>query len=54
MEDGYLREYDVNRIPVDAAGVNLGENAMLHVLDLGANYCGHLDSDRTDTTLHCR
>ena len=38
MEDGYLREYDVNRIPVDAAGVNLRENAMLHVLDLGANY----------------
>ncbi len=38
MEDGYLREYDVERIPVDAAGVNLRENAMLHVLDLGANY----------------
>lgn len=38
MEDGYLRDYDVNRIPVDAAGVNLRENAMLHVLDLGANY----------------
>jgi hypothetical protein len=38
MEDGYLRDYDVKRIPVDAAGVNLRENAMLHVLDLGANY----------------
>jgi hypothetical protein len=38
MEDGYLRDYDVTRIPVDAAGVNLRENAMLHVLDLGANY----------------
>ncbi|MFL6350706.1 MAG: hypothetical protein ACJ74Z_02480 [Bryobacteraceae bacterium] len=38
MEDGYHRDYDVNRIPVDAAGVNLRENAMLHVLDLGANY----------------
>lgn len=38
MEDGYLREYDIGRIPVDAAGVNLRENAMLHVLDLGANY----------------
>jgi hypothetical protein len=38
MEDGYLREYDIAHIPVDAAGVNLRENAMLHVLDLGANY----------------
>jgi hypothetical protein len=38
MEDGYLREYDIGRIPVDAAGVNLRENAMLHVLDLGASY----------------
>jgi hypothetical protein len=38
MEDGYLREYDVTKIPVDSAGVNLREDAMLHVLDLGANY----------------
>jgi hypothetical protein len=38
MEDGYLRDYDIKRIPVDAGGVNLRENAMLHVLDLGANY----------------
>lgn len=38
MEDGYLRAYDVAKIPVDDAGVNLRENAMLHVLDLGANY----------------
>jgi hypothetical protein len=38
MEDGYLRTYDVAKIPVDKAGVNLRENAMLHVLDLGANY----------------
>jgi hypothetical protein len=38
MEDGYLRQYDVTKIPVDDAGVNLRENAMLHVLDLGANY----------------
>src|SRR5215469_7749765 len=38
MEDGYLRQYDVAKIPVDEAGVNLRENAMLHVLDLGANY----------------
>ncbi|HEY7304719.1 MAG TPA: hypothetical protein VH601_11420 [Bryobacteraceae bacterium] len=38
MEDGYLRAYDVAKIPVDDVGVNLRENAMLHVLDLGANY----------------
>jgi hypothetical protein len=38
MEDGYLRDYDVARIPVDRTGVNFRENAMLHVLDLGANY----------------
>lgn len=38
MEDGYLRQYDVTKIPADQAGVNLRENAMLHVLDLGANY----------------
>ncbi|MGE5644318.1 MAG: hypothetical protein ACM336_00865 [Acidobacteriota bacterium] len=38
MEDGGLREYDVNKIPLDNAGVNLREKAMLHVLDLGANY----------------
>ena len=38
MEDGELREYDVTRIPRDGAGVNKRENAMLHVLDLGANY----------------
>lgn len=38
LEDGGLREYDVRKIPVDRAGVNARENAMLHVLDLGANY----------------
>jgi hypothetical protein len=38
MEDGYLREYDVRKIPIDQVGVNLRENAMLHMLDLGANY----------------
>lgn len=38
MEDGAHRDYDITRIPVDSAGVNLLENAMLHVLDLGANY----------------
>ena len=38
LEDGSWREYDVRKIPVDGAGVNRRENAMLHVLDLGANY----------------
>ena len=38
MEDGYNRDYDVNTIAVDAAGVNLRENCMQHVLDMGANY----------------
>lgn len=38
MEDGFHRDYNVSKIPVDKAGVNLRENAMLHVLDLGANY----------------
>jgi len=38
MEDGEHRDYDVNTIPSDAAGINVREKAMLHVLDLGANY----------------
>ena len=38
MEDGEHRDYDVNAIPRDAAGINEREKAMLHVLDLGANY----------------
>lgn len=41
MEDGYFRQYDVHKpgyLPRDPAGVNLLELAMLHVLDLGANY----------------
>jgi hypothetical protein len=38
MEDGGFRDYDVSKIPVDEAGINLREKAMLHVLDLGANY----------------
>jgi hypothetical protein len=38
LEDGYLREYDVRKIPSDGTGINQRENAMLHVLDLGANY----------------
>jgi len=38
MEDGEHRDYNVNTIPKDAAGINAREKAMLHVLDLGANY----------------
>jgi hypothetical protein len=38
MEDGEHRDYDVNTIPVDTAGINAREKAMLHVLDLSANY----------------
>lgn len=38
LEDGYFRQYDISKIPVDAAGVNELENYMLHVLDLRANY----------------
>jgi len=38
MEDGDLRRYDVDQIPLDAAHINQRENAMLHVLDVGANY----------------
>ncbi len=38
MEDGGFRDYNIATIPKDAAGINLREKAMLHVLDLGANY----------------
>ncbi len=38
MEDGAHRSYDLAHMPVDAAGVPERENAMLHVLDMGANY----------------
>ena len=38
LEDGYFRRYDTRRLAKDAAGVNVLENYMLHVLDLRANY----------------
>jgi hypothetical protein len=38
MEDGAHRDYNIATIPVDSAGINERENAMLHVLDLGGNY----------------
>jgi hypothetical protein len=38
MEQGNDRQYDIKRLPVDAAGVNQMEVALMHVLDLGANY----------------
>jgi len=38
LEDGENRDYNVDTIEVDAAGVNLRENCMMHVLDIGSNY----------------
>jgi hypothetical protein len=38
LEDGYFRQYDISKLRVDAAGINVLENYMLHVLDLKANY----------------
>jgi hypothetical protein len=38
MEDGYFRQYDINKLTLDAAGVNQMERCMLHTLDLHANY----------------
>jgi hypothetical protein len=40
MEDGYHRHYRTDRpeYSVDAAGVSVIDRAMLHTLDLGANY----------------
>jgi len=38
MEDGYFRQYDTQKLNLDAAKVNVLENYMLHVLDLRANY----------------
>src|SRR5215469_1627642 len=35
LEDGDNRDYHVDTIEVDAAGVNLRENCMSHVLDAG-------------------
>ena len=38
LEDGYFRQYDIEKVKADAAGVNTLENYMLHVPDLRANY----------------
>jgi len=38
MEDGDLRQYDINKLQPDAAGVNPMENRILHTLDIRANY----------------
>jgi hypothetical protein len=38
MEQGRFRNYDINDIPLDEAGINLKEKSMLHCLDLGANF----------------
>jgi len=38
LEDGYFRQYDAQKLRLDAAHVNVLENYMLHVLDVRANY----------------
>ncbi len=38
MEDGYFRQYDIQKLQRDPAGINVLENYMLHVPDLRANY----------------
>jgi hypothetical protein len=38
IEDGYFRQYDINKLTQDAAGVNQMERCMLHTLDIRANY----------------
>ena len=38
LEDGYFRQYDVQKLKLDPAGINDLENYMLHVLDVKANY----------------
>jgi hypothetical protein len=40
LEDGYLRQYDTQKLKLDVAGINELENYMLHVPDLRANYWG--------------
>ena len=38
MEQGNDRQYDIDKLPVDEGGANRMEWALMHVLDLGANY----------------
>ena len=38
MEQGWRRDYDIGKIPVDQSGVNAKEKSMLKVLELGGNY----------------
>ena len=38
LEDGYFRQYDASKLPLDEVHVNPLENYMLHVLDVKANY----------------
>jgi hypothetical protein len=38
MEDGDLRQYDIEKLPPDSAGVNPMENRILHALDIRSNY----------------
>ena len=43
LEDGYFRQYDMQKLPTDAAGINVLENYMLHVLDLTSELLGSVD-----------
>jgi len=38
MEQGWRRDHDIAKIPVDEAGINAKEKSMLMCLNLGANY----------------
>jgi hypothetical protein len=38
MEQGWRRDHDIDKIPVDAVGLNAKEKSMLLSLNLGANY----------------
>jgi hypothetical protein len=38
MEQGWRRDHDIDRIPVDEAGFNAKEKSMLMALSLGSNY----------------
>ena len=38
MEDGELRQYDINKLVPDSGGVNPMENRILHTLDIRSNY----------------
>ena len=50
LEDGYLRQYDVEKLKVDSAGINVLENYMLHAQTAG-KLSGALDGIRQSCAL---